>query len=1560
TAERFLPNPFSSVPGARMYRTGDKVRWLPTGELAFIGRLDFQVKLRGFRIELGEIEATLSGHPDVREALVLLREDVPGDQRLVAYFTSHARSPEPASLRAFLAERLPAYEVPGALVALQTFPLTTNGKVDRKALPSPDATPGADAFVAPLTPTEVRLAALWADILRLPSVGRHDHFFERGGHSLLATQLMARIRSAFSLEIPLRALFEAPTLEQLALRVERATESASLPPLLPAPRDGAPLPLSFAQQRLWFLEQLQPGTPTYNMPAALRLEGPLDVVSLQRAFSELIRRHEALRTSFVEDNGSPFQRISPPSLFTLSLEDLSSVEEREPLARERAHQDAARPFDLSRGPLLRASLLRLAPQQHVLLLNLHHAVSDGWSMGLLVREVTSLYEAYSQGLPSPLPELPLQYADYAVWQRQWLKDEVLARQVTWWKHQLAGAPAVLDLPTDFPRPPLQSFHGRTVDFQLPQALSRAVEAFCKQEGSTLFMGMLTAFQLLLSRYSGQDDISVGSPIAGRRASELEGLIGFFVNTLVLRSRVDPRSSFRELLSQVRSSTLTAYEHQDVPFEKLVEELQPQRSLSHSPLFQVMFTLQNTPTGALEAGQGAEALSVAAVAPDVRSTHFDLTLSLAETPEGFSGAFTYRTDLFEERTITRMAGHFATLLEAAVHAPEKHVGELPLMPVAEREQVLTRWNDTHRELPWDGAIHERLEAQVPRTPDALAILDDSGSLSFDIFNRRVNRLAHWLRSRGVGPEVRVALCMERGADALVALFAILKAGGAYVPTDPTYPRERLTFILQDSGARLVLTQRHLAERLETPGLEVVCLDDPSVAEALSREPESNPTRITTPENLAYVIYTSGSTGRPKGAMIQHASVMNLRVALAERVFSKGEGPLRLAINAPLAFDASVQMLVHLTDGHALGVVPQAGRQDTALLCAWVEKHGIDMMDCSPSHLRLLLDEGLASHRRLRVLVGGEAIEESLWAKLSTHEHLEAFNAYGPTECTVESSCHPIRGTSRPVLGPPLINIQTHVLDARMQPVPLGVPGELFLGGAGVGRGYLDRPDLTAERFLPDPFSSSPGARLYRTGDKVRRLDTGEFEYLGRLDFQVKLRGFRIELGEIEATLEAISGVRRAVVLAREDRPGDKRLVGYLVTDEGRALDLAAVREVLHQSLPEYMVPSAFVFLAALPLNSSDKVDRRALPAPDTSDTSIEYVAPRNPGEETVAALWRELLGVSKVGATDDFFALGGHSLMAVRLMALLRERLGVSLPVSALFQASTVERLARQVEQREQGPRPTPNLVCLDTGTSTERPLFLVHGGGGTVLGYTELVRGLGTQRPIYGLSASGLDGGELPESSVEALARDYLAQLRTVQPRGPYLLGGWSFGGVVAHEMARLLEATGEKVDLLVMFDSHAPTRQPLPEPDTLTLLAGFGQMLGVSWENLSLDVNQLERLGAREVLARALPHLRRSTPALHTLELDTAERLFNVYQRLTQAQLRHVPGGVYTGRTVLFRATRAPGEAPVSEDLGWREWLTGSLTVHDVAGDHFTMLSAPGVSALVEQLARDLEDASS
>ncbi len=1558
TAEKFVPDAFGTEPGGRLYRTGDLVRWRADGTLEYLGRIDFQVKLRGFRIELGEIEAVLASHSGVRQALVLVREDRPGDKRLVAYAVpAPGVSLDAEALRATVKQRLPEHMVPSAYVVLDTLPLTPNGKVDRKALPVPEAPASTTEHIAPRTPTEELLAGLWGQVLGLERVGADAQFFELGGHSLLATQVISRIRSTFGVELPLRALFEAPTVATLARRVDAAVHSRTVqaPPLVPVPRTGE-LPLSFAQQRLWFIDQLQPGSSAYNIPTALRMRGPLDVGALEKAFISLAERHEALRTTFGVQDGEPVQVIHPLPHFPLPVVDLSTLPaaECEAEARRLATQEAQRPFDLARGPVFRALLLRLGEQDHVLIGTMHHIVSDGWSMGVLVRELAELYAAHSLGREPRLPALPVQYADFAAWQRSWLRGDALEKQLEYWRQQLSGAAPVLELPTDKPRPAVQSHRGAVQPVQLSASVSEALLALCQREGTTPFMALLALWQVMMSRYSGQDDISVGSPIAGRTRGETEGLIGFFVNTLVLRTQVDARATFRELLAKVRATTLGAYEHQDVPFEKLVEELRPQRSLSHSPLFQVMLVLQNAPTTTLEVkgrAQDSTPLRLEPFESGAQTTKFDLTLSLTQRSEGFGGALSYRTDLFEPGTITRMVEHFTTLVEAAVSAPETRVGELPLLPASERQQVLVRWNDTRQESGWDGALHERFEAQAARTPDAVAVLDDSASLSFAQVNRRANQLARWLRSRGVGPEVRVALCMERGVDMVVAVIGILKAGGAYVPMDPAYPRERLAFMLQDCGARLALTQRHLSERMEGSGVEALYLDDAAVSEQLARESEANPPRVTSPEHLAYVIYTSGSTGRPKGVMVQHASVMNLRAALASAVYAGAGSALRVSLNAPLAFDASVKQLIQVADGHALCVVPQAAREDVAMLKAWVEKHQLDVLDCSPSHLRLLLEEGLAASRPLHVLVGGEAVDEALWAKLSAHPFIQCFNVYGPTECTVDTTARAIRGASRPTLGGPLANVQVYVLDEHMQPVPTGVPGELFIGGAGVARGYLGRPELSAEKFIPDPFGTTAGGRLYRTGDKVRWLANGELDYLGRIDFQVKLRGFRIELGEIETALEQDASVSRAVVLAREDIPGNPRLVAYLVTPEGRTLDTAELRASLLRSLPEYMVPSAFVFLAALPLNTHGKVDRKALPTPDASSTGAAYVAPRTPTEEAVAAVWAEVLHVEKVGATDDFFALGGHSLLAVRLMARLRERTGVALPVSALFQGATVERLAQRLEQRDDASRSTSNLVRLDAGTATGRPLFLVHGGGGSVLGYTELVRHLSTEKPIYGLSASGIDGGELPAASIEVLARDYLAQLRAVQPQGPYLLGGWSFGGLVAYEMARLLQAAGEQVELLALLDSHAPDAQPRPEPDALMQLAGFGRVLGLPWQSLPLDVEHLRRLDVRGALAYVLEQARRSPSGGLALDLDAAERLFRVYQRLSHAQRTYVPAGAYTGPAVLLRAATPPSGAPRAQDLGWSAWIPGALTVHEVPGDHFTLLTAPHVTSVVERL---------
>ncbi|AGC44009.1 non-ribosomal peptide synthetase [Myxococcus stipitatus DSM 14675] len=979
TAERFVPDPLSASPGARLYRSGDLVRWRPDGVLDFIGRSDAQVKVRGFRIELSEVEAALLSHPSVREAVALAREDVPGDKRLVGYFV--ADDLDPVSLRAFLKSRLPEFMVPSSLLRLDALPLTSNAKIDRKALPPPEAVLSAPsaAYVAPRTPTQELLVSIWAQVLRVPRIGITEDFFALGGHSLLATQLVSRVRTTFKVELALRELFEAPTIEALAERIDAAAltdKGAARPPLLPVPRTGD-LPLSFAQQRLWLIDQFEPNSATYNIPLALLLEGPLDVDALQESFSALIERHESLRTTFVTHEGEPRQHIHPSAPVHLVRVDLQSLPEATRLAeaQRRVSEEAARPFDLARGPIFRALLLRLEAQRHVLVGTVHHIASDGWSMGVLLRELAEFYAARLSGQAPGLSALPIQYADFAAWQRGWLQGDALERQLSYWRQQLSGAPPFLELPTDRPRPAVQTNRGASYPVQLPRALNERLMAVCQQEGVTPFMALLAVWQMVLSRYAATEDISVGSPIAGRTRAETEGLIGFFVNTLVLRTQVRAKQTFRELLAQVKRATLAAYEHQDVPFEKLVEELNPHRTLSHSPLFQVMLVLQNAPTTSMEVTGSSEQsvpLRLESFGSGVPGAKFDLTLSLGED---LHGALGYRTDLFDEATIGRMVQHFATLLDGALTSLDSRVGDLPMLPAEERRQVLSDWNSTLSEVPWRGAFHQLFEAQAALTPDALAVLDDDSSLSFSALNQRSNQLAHFLRARGVGPESRVAFCLERSTSALVALLSILKAGAAYVPLDASYPLERLSFMLEDSRAPFVLTQSHLLPRLSSASTPL-CLDDAAFRAALDALPSSNPSHLTLPSHPAYVIYTSGSTGRPKGVVIHHSSVVNLLHALSSSVFSDVQRPLRFSLNAPLSFDASVKQLVFLSQGHALCFVPQAAREDVPLLLSWLSRHSVDVFDCAPSHLRLLLDEGLSSfHRPLRLLIGGESIDDS---------------------------------------------------------------------------------------------------------------------------------------------------------------------------------------------------------------------------------------------------------------------------------------------------------------------------------------------------------------------------------------------------------------------------------------------------------------------------------------------------------------------------------------------------------------------------------------------------------
>ncbi|MET0395684.1 MAG: amino acid adenylation domain-containing protein [Longimicrobiaceae bacterium] len=1282
TAERFLPDPFSAEAGGRMYRTGDRVRWLADGTLEFLGRVDHQVKVRGFRVEPGEVEAALERHPGVREAVVHAREDpafgMPGDRRLVGYVVPAAGARvRAAELREHLLASLPDYMVPGAFVVLEALPLTPSGKTDRRALPAPDPSGAAEhGYAAPRTPVQEVLAAAWAEVLGVERVGVEDDFFALGGHSLLAARVVSRVRDALGLELPLPAVFAAPTVAGLARRVEallREGTGAEAPPLVPVPRDGAPLPLSFAQQRLWFIHQMEPDGAAYNLPCALRVRGPLDPGALERALTDVARRHEALRTRFPERGGVPVQLVEPARPVRLPRVELAGLSgpAREAELSRLAEREARRPFDLAAGPLLRGMVVRLGEDDAAVLITVHHVVADGWSVGILVREVSALYAAHAGGGDARLPELPVQYADFAVWQRARLAGEVLERQLAWWRGELRGAPPLLELPADRPRPAAMDGAGRRVDFRVDAAVAAGVRALARREGATPFMALLAAWQLLLARASGQEDVVVGTPVAGRDRLETEGLIGFFVNTLPLRADLSGDPTFGELLRRVRARTLEAYAHQELPFERLVEELAGGRSRAHAPLFQAVFALRPAEAAEPRLGEAeVTAMPVAGV-----SAKFDLSLGLAEDADGaLVGGLEYATALREPATAARMAAHYATLLAGIAADPGARAWALPLMDAAERRRVLAEGHGPER-APAAECVHELVARQAERTPDAPALVFRGAALTYAELERRANRLAHRLRAHGVGPEARVGVCLERTPELVVALLAVLKAGGAYVPLDPAYPRARLDAMVEDAGVALVLTSTALAGLLPR-GVAALALD----ATDVGGEPDAAPESGVGPDNLSHVIFTSGSTGRPKGVMIRHGAVAALLHWLRETV--SDEERSAALFSTSVSFDVSVaELFGTLAWGGTLVLA------ENALELATLGEPVVLASMVPTAAAELLRSGGIpASVRTLNL--GGEPLPADLARGLYALGTVERVaNLYGPTEDTTYSTYARVeRGADVVTLGRPLPGTRAYVLDGAMEPVPPGVVGELYLAGDGLARGYAGRPELTAERFLPDPWGPA-GSRAYRVMDRVRRRPDGELEYLGRVDQQVKVRGFRIEPGEIEAALRAHPAVREAAAVAREDAAGDRRIVAYVVAADG-APAAAELRAHLREHVPEYMVPSAFVALDALPLTPGGKLDRLALPAPADAPAGADADpadAPRGPVEELVAGIFAELLGVERVGARDDFFELGGHSLLAARLAARVREASGVELPVGTLFEAPTAAALAGRVEALRGAP-----------------------------------------------------------------------------------------------------------------------------------------------------------------------------------------------------------------------------------------------------------------------------------
>jgi amino acid adenylation domain-containing protein len=1285
TAERFIRHPFSSDPTARLYKTGDVVRYLADGSLEFLGRTDQQIKIRGYRVELGEIEACLSQHPALK-AIAVVADDQSTQPRIVAYGVPQpGQQPTLSDLVAYLQPRLPDYMLPSAFVPLESLPLTANGKLNRQALPAPEASRPDNRAVAPRTPVEAVMVSLWAQLLGLEQVGVTDNFFALGGHSLLATQLISRLRETFRVELPMRSLFETPTIAGLAVAIEAAIgggKSLEPAPLQPVPR-REPLPLSFAQQRIWFLSQLEPNSPAYNLPAMVRLRGQLHLPALEHSLQAVVRRHEALRTRLISVNGQPVQQIEPTLDVTLSIADLQGVSDPEQRAEVQrlAIALAHTVFDLTKAPLFRLHLLRLGDTDHVLLLTMHHIISDGWSSEVLLQELAAFYRAFVEAKPPVLRPLPIQYADFAVWQRQWLQGEILQTHLNYWKQQLSGDLPVLELPTDHSRPAVQTFRGDHYRFEVARSLTNSLNRLSQQTGTTLFMVLLAAFNTLLYRYTGQTDILVGSPIANRDRAEIEGLLGCFVNTLVLRTDLSGNPRFRELLAQVREVSLAAYAHQSLPFEKLVEELQPDRQLSHAPLFQVMFGLENTPAIALELPD----LTLEPLSLNSGTTKFDLSLSCKETESGLVGILEYNCDLFEPDTIARLSGHFQTLLHSIVDNLDACLGELPLLTPSEREQILTEWNQTQVNYP-QHTIVQAFEQQVARSPQAIAVEDEQASLTYTELNQKANQLAQVLRQRGVEPEVPVGLYLHRSCDLLVALLGILKAGGAYVPLDPAYPAERLAFMLADSEAPVLITQRSLLPTLPPTDAAVICLEDEAITPKgellrIAQSPSVNLPPLTHPENLAYTLYTSGSTGRPKGVQIPHRALTHFCHAMQEK--------LRLTPNdtwlavTTLSFDiAALELFLPILTGARVVIVSREVATDGQRLAEQLRRSHTTIMQATPATWRLLIESGWHGDPALTILCGGEALPRDLAHQLQSRCD-SLWNLYGPTETTIWSTCDrllPQVGTIS--IGRPIANTQVYVLDRHLQPVPVGVPGELYLGGAGVARGYLNRPELTAEKFVPNPFGAAPHIRLYRTGDRVRYRPNGTLEFLGRLDDQIKLRGYRIELGEIEATLSQIEAVRAAVVVVQADAPDIQRLVAYLVPHPQQLIPpIAELRHQLRQQLPDYIVPTAFVILDSLPLTPNGKVDRRALPALNaTQSLSPEFVPPRSPLEAEVANLWATVLRVPQVGAFDQFFDLGGHSLLATQLIAQVQDQFQVQLPLRSVFESPVLADFAAQIAQ----------------------------------------------------------------------------------------------------------------------------------------------------------------------------------------------------------------------------------------------------------------------------------------
>ncbi|HFW4798487.1 TPA: amino acid adenylation domain-containing protein [Salmonella enterica subsp. diarizonae serovar 60-67:z35:-] len=1526
----------------RVLRTGDKVIRLASGDLIHLGRIDSQIKLRGYRIEPGEVENLLCDHPSVKQAAIVFDAD---QQRLVAFLavregTYDAEDVLIDSLRRYAETTLLPYMRPTTYVLNDVLPTTATGKINRQALRIPDENkPPLTAYVEPQQGIELDIAQAMAEVLGLQRIGATDNFLYLGGNSLQAMKVMALLRTRVTVDIVPSLFFPDPTPRAIARALADAGASRAETELRPV-QHGRYCRASFTQERLWVLDRLGGGKAAYTIVWHLQMQGEVNIPALNAALNVIVARHDSLRTRFLERDGECLQEIMPAETLSLDVESLTAGE-----CEQRLNQLANREFDLTRGPLYRFELLQSGDRNFSLAIALHHIVCDGWSVDVLARELCELYTARVEEREAILPELPVQFADFALWQRQMLDKPEAARRLAYWKNKLQGAPAGLELPTDRPRPAVASYRGAHVPVTLAPETVEALRALAQRQGVTLYMVLLAAFQVVLSRWSGQDDVVVGSPVAGRMLAETEPMIGFFANTLALRGDLSGDPSFETLLHRTRQTALEAYENQDVPFERIVEALQPVRDLSRQAIFQVMFGLyspdhQLQMTGLeLEGREGR-----------THSAKIDLNLELTETANEVSGHIEYLTGLWDEETMLRFSSHLLNVLRDVAVDSTRRLSGVDMLGEQQRYQLLTSFNATRAGYPTGYLLHHLFERNAQENPQRLALVFRQQSYTYGELNRRANRLANHLIHSGIGPDDRVALLLERTPAMLVALLGVLKAGAAYVPLDTGYPEERVEYMLRHCQPKLLLGGEDDVAPYGSTGIPCLVLDDEGHSPLVSGVSDCDPEPVLvglTPENLAYIIYTSGSTGRPKGVMLPHGAVINFLYAMRDRLgFTANDG--MLAVTTP-SFDIAVlELYLPLITGGRIVLTSRKEMRDGAALARLVAHRDVTFMQATPSTWRMMLEAGWQGSPQLTALCGGEALDRALCNRLVCATR-RFWNMYGPTETTVWSTCQRIEDVDTPIsIGTPVAETTVRILNGQGLLQPVGVAGELYIGGAGLARGYLWQPELTAERFIPDRYSEEPGMRLYRTGDLARWRRDGTIEYLGRNDHQVKLRGFRIELGEIEACLQAHPAVRECIVMVREDRTGEKRLVAYIVANADLGTSpVAVLRAHASQTLPEFMVPTAIVTLPAFPLTPNGKVDRNAMPEPDlTSLATREYAAPKGHVEMALAEIWQQLLGVSRVGRTDHFFELGGHSLLALRLIEGINATLGVEFALRDLFANPVLSQMAKQLtaqDKKDVATSDRPNLVHLRRGRSPVK-LVCIHPGGGGGIGeaYAPLIGALSKEMDVTGISAVDLDTLTRPEASVPEIAANYLHQLSDII-QTPWILVGWSAGGLIAYEMTRLAMKNGCIPLGTLLIDSYPHTRDTMPdEREVRVEFYEFLQRIG--WLTPQTGGGNNDALSSTEsaLFEAILGRMQSSGEERVNITRNELEYIYQVFSTLQEAYYKYqIPD--YDGNIDLFIARDSdtdPGEF-------WANRVRAGLTITPVNGTHYSMLFQENVTPI-------------